>query len=149
MRARRQEREYGKEEGVQFEPLLKPLEILADTKYFVNGLKCIRMDYADSQGEGKWELAPVPDSEFILQADTVIIAIGHEPNTFIVSPAEGLSLHLNEDGSIWADQETAMTSCKGIFACGNVATNSGPVVEAMASGKKAAQKIDEYLTNQK
>ena len=146
MRVRKEERDYAKEEGVSLEPLLKPLEILANPQNFVSGLKCIRMDYADSEIEGKWELIPVPESECILQADTVILAIGHEPNTFMVSPEQGVSLRLKEDGSIWVDEQTAMTSSKGIFACGNVATNAGPVVEAMASGKRAAEKIVQYLT---
>lgn len=145
MRVRREEREYGKEEGVRFEPLLKPFEILGNTRNFVSGLKCVRMDYADSEGKGSWELIPVPDSEFVLETDTVIIAIGHEPNALQALRGD-ISLKLKEDGSIWIDEQTGMTSHQGIFACGNAAANAGPVVEAMASGKNVAEKIDQYLS---
>ncbi len=144
MKVRFEERQYGKEEGVCFEPLLKPLEILANTRRFVSGLKCIRMDYADSEEKGNWELIPVPDSEFILETDTVIIAVGHEPNALQALRGD-ISLKLKEDGSIWVDEQTGMTSHPGIFACGNVATNAGPVVEAMASGKRVAEQIEQYL----
>ena len=143
MYVRRDEREFGKEEGIIFEPLVKPLEIIADSNNFVAGLKCVRMDYADNSESGKWDLIPVPNSEFVLEADTVIIAIGHKPNSF-VSKFDS-NLVLDADGTIQVDEATNLTSVSGIFACGNVVTNAGPVVEAIAAGKKAAENISHYL----
>jgi len=143
MRVQKIERDYGKEEGVCFEPLVKPVEILANSNNFVGGLKCIRMDYADFNSTGKWQLTEVPDSEFILDVDTVIIAVGHKPNSLISKFSPGLKL--NDDESIMIDNETGMTSIPGVFAAGNAVTDAGPVVEAIVSGKKSAEFINKYL----
>ena len=140
MGVRKDEREYAKEEGIRFESLVKPIEILPNDQHFVYAVKCVRMDYADSQETGHWQLIPVPDSEFLLEADTVVIAIGHAPNSLLLK-----EIKLNDDGSIQIDKETGMTSREGVFACGNVVTNAGPVVQALASGKKAAQCVEQYL----
>ena len=85
------------------------------------------------------------NSDFVLDVDTVIIAIGHKPNTVLTRQLPNLAF--NKDGSILVNEHTGMTSISGIFAAGNVATNAGPVVEAIASGKKAATQIDDYLKN--
>jgi len=143
MYVRAEERDLAKEEGIHFEPLAKPVEILADQNHFVAGLKCVRMDYADAGGNNQWQLEPVPDSEFIIDVDTVVIAIGHRPNSLVSKLSSKLAL--NKDGTIKVDQTTFMTSVSGIFACGNVMTNAGPVVEAMASGKKAARGIEQFV----
>ncbi|VAX35197.1 Glutamate synthase [NADPH] small chain [hydrothermal vent metagenome] len=143
MRVQKVEREYGKEEGICFEPLVRPIEILGDQNYFVRGLKCVRMDYADPEQTDHWKLMEVPESEFIMDVDTVIIAIGHRPNTLVRKFSTGLNI--NDDETIYVDEQTGMTSIEGIFAAGNVVTNAGPVVEALASGKKAAESIDQYL----
>ncbi len=143
MRVRSQEREYGKEEGVTLEPLVRPVEVLANKENMVKGLKCIRMDYADTKGNGRWEIMPVPHSEFILEVDTVIIAIGHQPNSYIVKSMK--ELKLNSDKTLSVDEKTLMTSSKGVFAAGNVVTSAGPVIDAIVGGKKVAQNIDEYL----
>ncbi|HBR14805.1 MAG TPA: dihydropyrimidine dehydrogenase [Candidatus Omnitrophica bacterium] len=143
MLVRAEERGYAREEGIQFEPLVRPVEILADQHHFVNGLKCVRMDYADADVVGQWELAPVPDSEFVLDVDTVICAIGHKPNALIshFDPA----LKINKDGTLKVDGESGLTTIPGVFACGNVVSNAGPLVAAMASGIEAAQRIDAYV----
>jgi len=138
-----EERAYAKEEGVRFEPMVKPVEILADPNNFVGGLKCVRMDYADDNGSGEWQITQVPDSEFVLDVDTVIIAVGHNPNSLINKEAPNLKV--NKDGTFKINEKTGMTSIAGVFAAGNVMTNVGPVVEAIASGKKAAEEIDQYL----
>jgi glutamate synthase (NADPH/NADH) small chain len=140
-RAFQQECSYGREEGISFESPVKPLEILGDERLFVSGVKCARLDYADLHAEGRWELTPVPDSEYVLDADTVIMAMGHGPNTLF---SRG-DLRLNDGGGLWINEESGMTSREGVFACGNV-IKGGCVVEAMASGKKAAGDIDRYLT---
>lgn len=142
MRVRNEERDYAKEEGIRLEPLTKPVEIIADQNNFVNGLKCIRMDYADTNSNENWQLIPVPDSEFTLDVDTVIIAIGHGPNSFIskISP----KLKLNVNGTIKVNDKN-QTSIPKVFACGNVVTNAGNIVDAMAAGKNAAHSIDHFL----
>ncbi|MBF0521605.1 MAG: FAD-dependent oxidoreductase [Candidatus Omnitrophica bacterium] len=143
MRVRQEDCEYGKEEGVKLEPLTRPVEVLSDAQNRVGGLKCIRMDYADVSGDGTWDLLPVPDSEFVLDVDTVILAIGHRPNSLIAKSESKLMLNDNE--TVYVDPVTRMTPIPGVFAAGNVVTNAGPLVSAMASGIKAAQNIDNYL----
>lgn len=139
----KRESEYSQEEGVQVEFLVKTLEILADNKDFVKGVKAVRMDYADTHADGKWELTPVPGSEFTVEADTVIVAMGHRPNTLVVR--DGPEIRFNPDGGIEADRETDMTSVKGVFAGGAVVSGLKSVVEAMAAGKRAAGHVERYL----
>ena len=139
----RKESEYAQEEGVHSEVMVKVTGVLGGPNNFVSGVKCLRLDYADIQGKGQWELASVPDSEFTLEADTVILVNGHTPNTLI--NRGGSRLRLNDDGTIWVDAQNSMTSLEGVFAAGNVATNSGGLVQAMASGKKTAERMDQYL----
>lgn len=134
---------YAQQEGVHIEALAQPLEIVGNERHFVRAVKCVRLDYADTLATGQWELIPVPDSEFVVEADSVIIAMGHEPNSLIRRDVP--QLKVNDDGTIWINQDDSMTSMRGVFACGNVVTEAGPVVEAMASGKKAADDIDNYL----
>lgn len=140
MRVRDEERVYGKEEGVNLHPMVRPMEILTGREGRVTGVKCIRMDYADPHNTGRWELIPVPKSDFTLDVDNVVIAIGHQPNSYIamVDPR----IRLNSDGTVWVDMKTGMTSVPGVFACGNVVSNSGPVINAIAAGKLIAEKID-------
>lgn len=143
MPVRKQEKEYAKQEGVNFEPLVRPKEIISGRDNFVGGLKCIRMDYADVDSSGKWRIVEVPGSEFVLDVDTVIIAAGHIPNSLIGKASP--KLKFDKDGTIRVDEATGMTSIEGIFAAGNIVTNAGPLVKAIASGKKAADQIDRYL----
>jgi glutamate synthase (NADPH/NADH) small chain len=143
MRVRKDERLYAKEEGVHFEPLVKPVEILGNANHFVDGLKCVRMDFADPDGSGQWQITPVPGSEFFIEADTVVIATGHKPNSLLNQDVAELAV--NEDGTIKVKDEGGMTSVPGVFVAGNVQTNAGPVVKAIASGKKVATAIDSYL----
>ena len=143
MRVRKEELEFGKEEGIKIEPLARPLQILEGREGFVGGLKCVRMDYADSEGKNGWELVAVPDSEFTLEAETVIMAIGHRPNTVLSRKIPGLKL--KSDETLQVDEQTGLTSLSKVFAAGNVVTNAGPVVDAMAAGKRIAGKIDQFL----
>jgi len=138
-----EDRVLAKEEGIRFEPMAKPVEILAGLNNFVGGLKCARMDYADLDGSGQWQIAQVPDSEFVLDVDTVVIAIGHNPNSLVSK--ESSLLKVDRDGTIYSKEKRGMTSISGVFTAGNVKTNAGPVVEAIASGKEVAQEIDQYL----
>lgn len=143
MYIRHEEKEFGKEEGVVFEPLVKPIEIMGNDKNFVSGLKCLRVDYAEGEQSGKWKLEEVPNSEFLIETDTVIVAIGHQPNTLINKTHS--EIELNVDGTVKIDPDNFMTSVPKVFACGNVVTNAGPIVEAIASGQKAALNIHRFF----
>jgi glutamate synthase (NADPH/NADH) small chain len=143
MRGKPDERAYAKEEGVKFEPMVRPIEILADPNHFVAGLKCVRMDFADAKGSGEWELAQVPDSEFVIEVDTVVIAVGHKPNS--LAAKNTAHLKINEDGTLKVDEKTGQTSLPKIFAAGNIRTNASSLIDALADGKKAAEAIDNYL----
>ncbi len=140
-----EESAYAAQEGVQIEALARPLEIVGDDRHFVRAVKCLRLDYADTRSTGHWELTPVPNSGFVLEADSVIIAMGHAPNSLIKRDVP--QLKVNDDGTIWTGPDDSMTSLRGVFACGNVVTSATAVVEAMASGKRAAGHIDAYLKN--
>lgn len=138
-----EEKEYGKEEGLKLEPLTKPLEILGSDDHFVCGLKCRRMDFGDPQNSGKWTLIEVPESEFMMEADTVILAAGHRPQgTFLKKMPD---FRMNPDGTVWVNEADAMTSIPGIFAGGNVTAGTTSIVHAIADGKKAAESIERYL----
>ena len=139
----RKEIEYAKEEGVKFEMLTRPLEILNDGRNGVKGLRCIKMDFADSESTGKWRLMPVGDSEFIINTDAVVVSGGYRPNSFIGRFTADLKL--NDDGSIWVDEYTNMTSIPGVFAGGDVVHGHNAVIHAMAASKKAAREINRYL----
>ncbi len=135
--------QYAREEGVRLESLARPLEIATNEQKAVCGLKCVRMDFADPDGKGQWRLIPVPDSQFTLPADTLIVSPQRKPNGSFLNKIPGL--RLNEDGTIWINPENAMTSVDRIFAAGNAVSGYGQAVKAMASAKKAAEKIHEYL----
>ena len=119
------------------------MEIVGNEQHFARAVKCVRLDYADTRATGHWELTPVPNSDFVLDADSVIVAMGHAPNSLI--KRDVAQLKVNDDGTIWTDSSDSTTSMHGVFACGNVVTNTTAVVEAMASGKKAVVDIENYL----
>ena len=142
-----EESAYAEQEGVHIEALVKPLAIVGNDRHFARAVKCARLDYADTRATGHWELTPVPNSDFALDADSVIVAMGHEPNSLIRRDVP--QLKVNDDATIWTDPNDSSTSLRGVFACGSVVTHAATVVEAMASGKKAAEHIDAYLQNKK
>ncbi len=130
-------------EGVQFEGLTRPLSFEQGENGLVRGVKCERMDFADPDASGAWRLIAVPDSAFTLEADTVILAVGNEPNTSFLQ--KWTDLKINEDGSIWVDEETGMTSLPAVFATGGVVTGDCSLIDAMVSGKKAAHHMDSFI----
>ncbi|MCB9757236.1 MAG: FAD-dependent oxidoreductase [Candidatus Omnitrophica bacterium] len=132
---------FAQEEGLKFEALTKPLSILADNSAgnFAAGVQCVRMDFADTDGSGKWEIKPVPSSEFVVSAQTVILAGGFKTNAAAL--ALGTNLKLQENGSVWIDPQTSLTSVPHLYAAGDVVAGASSIVAAMASGKKAAQSI--------
>ncbi|MBU0467777.1 MAG: NAD(P)-dependent oxidoreductase [Candidatus Omnitrophica bacterium] len=145
MMVRFEERQYAKQEGIDFHSLTRPIEIISNPSGFVGGLKCVRMDYADEDSNGKWQLVEVPDSEFTIEADTVIIAIGHKPNSLVCKDSAQMSPSISKSGTIKVNSHDLMTNIEGVFACGNVISDARPLVEAIASGKLAADSIDLYL----
>ncbi|MBF0483538.1 MAG: NAD(P)-dependent oxidoreductase [Candidatus Omnitrophica bacterium] len=142
MRVRPSEREYAKEEGIKFEPMSRPVEIIAGEDNFVKAVKCVRMDYAELDKKGNWTLDEVPGSEFEIEADTLIIAIGHKPNALLakMSPA----LDVGEDGTIEVDED-GLTSIDRVYAAGNVVSNARQVIDAIASGMVVAESMAERI----
>ncbi len=136
--------EYAKEEGVKFEFLTKPLEILHGNRNRPAGLKCVRVDFADPDSSGQWQLIPVAESEFTLDADTVVVAGGHKANSAISKFTENLKI--KKDGTFWTQKDSFATSLPGVFAGGSVVSGAGPLIAAMVSAKKAAQEMDVYLS---
>lgn len=133
---------YAKEEGINLEPYTKPVALMPGPNNYVCGIKCVKMDFASLDNQN-WRLMPVPESEFVIDSDTVIIAIGHNPNNSYSSIQK--SLKAKSDGTLWVDAKSGQTSVEGIFAVGNIVTNAGPVVEAIASGKRVAEGVLKYI----
>lgn len=150
--ARREEVEHAEEEGVEFKLLNNPVEILGyrnpddkrDPKNgFVTGIKCVRMELGEPDERGRRRPVEIPDSEFVLDVDCVIMAIGTSPNPLIKSTTKGLET--KEWGGIIADEETGLTSRENVYAGGDAVTGAATVILAMGAGKNAAEAIDKKL----
>lgn len=141
--ARLEEIQHAKEEGIEFIFLSSPIEILGDENAWVKGAKCIRMQLGEADESGRATFSKIPNSEFILEAETVIMALGTSPNPLIVETTQ--DLQQNRWKGIEAKAETGETSREGIFAGGDAVSGAATVILAMEAGKKAAIKIDEYL----
>lgn len=141
--ARREEVIHAKEEGVHFELLVNPVEILGDERGWVKGMTCIRMQLGEPDESGRRRPVEIKGSEFTLDVDTVIMSLGTSPNPLIASTTRGLEM--NNHKCIVADEETGQTSREGIFAGGDIVTGAATVILAMGAGKKAAVAIDKYL----
>lgn len=151
--ARREEVEHAEEEGVEFLLLTNPTEILGyknpddprDPKNgFVTGMKCIRMELGEPDERGRRRPVAIDGSEFVLDVDAVIIAVGTSPNPLIKSTTKGLDV--NARGGIIVDDATGKTSRDGVYAGGDAVTGAATVISAMGAGKVAAKAIDEYLS---
>ena len=152
--ARKEEVEHAMEEGVDFRLLNNPVEILGyhnpddrrDPKNgCVVGMKCIRMELGEPDEKGRRRPIPVEGSEFVLDVDTVVIAIGTSPNPLIKSTTKGLDV--NKKGGIIVEEGTGKTSREGVYAGGDAVTGAATVISAMGAGKAAAKAIDEYLSD--
>ncbi len=152
--ARREEVEHAQEEGIDFKLLNNPVRIIGyqnpdDPRDPKNGcvkaIECIRMELGEPDEKGRRRPVPVPGSEFIMDVDCVIMALGTSPNPLIKDTTKGLETQ--KWGGIVADEETALTSREGVYAGGDAVTGAATVILAMGAGKKAAQAIDEYLKN--
>ncbi|MEQ3339086.1 FAD-dependent oxidoreductase, partial [Clostridium butyricum] len=132
-----------KEEGVIFDVLTNPTEILVDENGWVKGMKCVRMELGEPDASGRRSPVEIPGSEFVMDVDTVIMSLGTSPNPLISSTTEGLEI--NKRRCIVAEEETGLTTKEGVYAGGDAVTGAATVILAMGAGKKAAKAIDEYL----
>lgn len=151
--ARKEEVEHAIEEGIEFKLLNNPVKILGyhnpddrrDPKNgFVTGMECVRMELGEPDENGRRRPVEIPDSNFTLDVDTVIMAIGTSPNPLIKSTTKGLDV--NKRGGIIVEEETGATSKEGVYAGGDAVTGAATVILAMGAGKTAADAIDKYLS---
>ncbi len=143
--ARVEEVHHAKEEGIIFDLLTNPTEILVDDNGWVKGMTCIRMELGEPDESGRRRPVEVPGSEFDLELDTVVMSLGTSPNPLISSTTKGLDI--NRRKCIVAEEENGATSKPGVFAGGDAVTGAATVILAMGAGKAAAKGIDEYLSN--
>ena len=143
--ARKEEVHHAKEEGINFELLTNPKEILVDENGWVKGIRCIRMELGEPDASGRRRPIEVPGSVFDIDVDTVIMSLGTSPNPLISSTTYGLDV--NKRKCIIADEETGKTTKDGVYAGGDAVTGAATVILAMGAGKAAAKGIHEYLSN--
>ena len=143
--ARVEEVHHAKEEGVIFDVLTNPTEIIEDEKGWVKGMKCVKMELGEPDASGRRSPIAIEGSEFVMDVDTVIMSLGTSPNPLISSTTKGLEV--NKRGCIVATEETGASSREGVFAGGDAVTGAATVILAMGAGKKAAAGIHEYLQN--
>lgn len=141
--ARVEEVHHAKEEGVIFDLLTNPVEILTTEEGWVKGIRCVRMELGEPDASGRRRPQPIEGSEFDIEVDTVIMSLGTSPNPLISSTTPGLDT--NKWGCIVADEEIGLTSKEGVFAGGDAVTGAATVILAMGAGKAAAKGIHEYL----
>lgn len=145
--ARKEEIEHAVEEGIIFKTLTNPVEVLGDESGEVCGIKCVRMELGEPDASGRRRPIIKENSEFILNVDTMIMAIGTSPNPLIRKTTPGLEV--NSKGCIVTDNDNGLTSREGVFAGGDAVTGAATVILAMGAGKTAAKSIDEYIKSKK
>ncbi len=143
MPARLEEIEHAEEEGVQFRLLANPIRILGNERGYVRAMECATMELGEPDASNRRRPTVVPGSEFILELDTVIIAVGQGPNPLLTKRLEGLAL--NEKGNIVAFDDYGATSLLGVWAGGDAVSGAATVISAMGAGKRAAEGIDLWL----
>lgn len=135
---------HAKEEGIVFNLLTNPTEILTNDKGWVCGMKCVRMELGEPDDSGRRRPVTIPNSEFVLDVDTVIMALGTSPNPLISSTTDGLET--DKWKCIVANEESAQTSKEGVFAGGDAVTGAATVILAMEAGRAGARGIHRYLS---
>lgn len=143
--ARKEEVHHAKEEGVIFDVLTNPIEIIEDENGWVKGMKCVKMELGEADSSGRRRPVTIEGSEFIIDIDNVIMSLGTSPNPLISSTTKGLET--NKWECLVADEESGATSKEGVFAGGDAVTGAATVILAMGAGKKAAIGIDKYIKN--
>ena len=141
--ARAEEVHHAKEEGIIFDLLTNPVEILTDDKDWVTGIRCIRMELGEPDASGRRRPVEIAGSEYDMDVDTVIMSLGTSPNPLISSTTYGLDV--NRRKCIVAEEETGKTSKEGVYAGGDAVTGAATVILAMGAGKAGAKGIDEYI----
>lgn len=144
MPARLEEIHHAQQEGIIFKLLTNPVRIIGDDKGKVKAMECIKMELGEPDNSGRRRPLPVKDSEFIIDVDAVIMALGSSANPLLPQSTPGLEL--NKGGYIKACEETGATSLKGVYAGGDIVTGSATVILAMGTGRKAARAIENYLS---
>ena len=145
--ARDEEVHHAKEEGIIFDLLTNPTEILEDENGWVCGMKCVKMELGEPDASGRRRPVEIPDSEFTMDVDTVIMSLGTSPNPLISSTTEGLET--NKWKCIVAEESNGQTTKEGVYAGGDAVTGAATVILAMEAGRAGAKGIDEYIKNNK
>jgi glutamate synthase (NADPH/NADH) small chain len=143
MPARREEIEHAKEEGVKFVFLSTPIEFVGQDGW-LKAVQCVRMELREPDESGRCTPLPLEGSEFAIECDVAIVAIGNNPNPLIAKNSPGIAA--TERGHILADIRSGSTNKKGVFAGGDIVTGAASVISAMGAGKRAAKSIDRYLS---
>ncbi len=143
MPARREEIEHAMEEGVIFDTLTNPVEILGDEHRFVKGMRCVRMELGEPDESGRRRPVTIEGSDFVMDVDAVIMSIGTSPNPLIHNTTEGLET--NKRGCIIAEEDSGLTTREAVYAGGDAVTGAATVILAMGAGKNAAKAIDRYI----
>jgi len=140
--ARAEEIEHAKEEGIVFHFLTNPIRFEGESGW-IRRMVCQKMELGEPDQSGRRRPIPIPDSEFVLEVDTLVVAIGNDPNPLI--PRTTPDLNASKRGNIVVDPSTGATNLKGVYAGGDVVTGSATVIEAMGAARKAANAIDQFL----
>jgi len=143
--ARAEEVHHAEQEGVQFDYLVAPTEVLGDEQGWVRGVRCVRMELGEPDASGRRRPVPVDGSEFEIACDMVVVAIGTRSNPLLTATSVGLEV--NQWGYITTD-ENGMTSIPGVFAGGDIVRGAATVILAMGDGKRAGAAIHAYLTGE-
>jgi glutamate synthase (NADPH/NADH) small chain len=143
MPARAEEAHHAEEEGIDFRLLTNPIKVVGDENGWVTGLEVVKQQLGEPDASGRRRPMDIPGSNYIIDVDVVIVAIGQGPNPILTQ--SGAGLELRKSGNIVADTETGKTSRKGVFAGGDIVTGAATVILAMGAGRKAATAMDEYL----
>jgi glutamate synthase (NADPH/NADH) small chain len=147
MPARAEEIENAKEEGIIFKLLTNPIRFIGDERGWVKAMECIKMKLGDPDESGRRRPIPIEGSEFSIDVDTVIVAIGRTPNPIIQKTTAGLET--TKRNTVLVNESTGETSIKGVYAGGDIVTGEATVISAMGAGKRAAKAIHEYLMGKK
>jgi glutamate synthase (NADPH/NADH) small chain len=145
MPARREEIEHAEEEGIIFKLLTNPVQIVGSEDGWVQGVECVTMELGEPDASGRRRPSVIEGSNFVLDIDCAIMAIGTSPNPLIRSTTKGLET--NKWGCIVAEEETGLTTREGVYAGGDAVTGAATVILAMGAGKKAAEAIDHAIKN--
>jgi glutamate synthase (NADPH/NADH) small chain len=147
MPARKEESHHAEQEGIQFHILTNPIAFIGDENNWVREIECQKQELGEPDDSGRRRPVPIKGSEFRIPVDTIVVAIGNSPNPLV--PATTPGLDTGRKGNIVADEETGLTSRKGVYAGGDIVTGAATVILAMGAGRKAAQAMHAYVMNGK